>query len=106
KAAAGGQVADVHTEGLGRIADIDVPVVAAAVDFDVAEDGLGGAGRVLATHIKQAENRLGRVPLLAERGFGAADGVPRQLPVGVQPIRIADHDDDAVFAIAGRQVAR
>ena len=44
------------------------------------------------------------MPFLTEGGFGALDGVPGQFPVSVQPVRVAHHDDDAVLAVAGRQV--
>ena len=47
---------------------------------------------------------LARVPFLAEGGLGPLDGLAGQFPVGVQPVGIADHDDDAVLAVAGRQV--
>ena len=49
----------------GGLDDVDVPVVHAAVDLDVADVPLGGAGRVLAGHVHQAEDRPGGVPLLA-----------------------------------------
>ena len=65
---------------------------------------LGGAGGVVAADVEQAQDRLGAVPLLAEGGLGPLDGLAGQLPVGVQPVGIADHDDDAVLAVAGRQV--
>ena len=102
--AAAGEIADVHAEGARRIADVDVPVVAAAVDVDVAEDRFGGAGRVVAADVEQAQDRLGGVPFLAQGGLGALDGVAGQLPVAVQPVRIAHHDDDAILAVAGRQI--
>ena len=86
------------------MADVDVPVVAAAVDVDVAERRFGGAGGVVAADVEQAKDRLGAVPFLAEGGLGPLDGVARQFPVAVQPVRVADHDDDAVLAVAGRQV--
>ena len=86
------------------MADVDVPVVAAAVDVDVADDRFGGAGRVVAADVEQAQDRLGAVPVLAEGGLGPLDGLAGQFPVGVQPVGIADHDDDAVLAVAGGQV--
>ena len=58
----------------------------------------------MAAHVEQAQDRLGAVPVLAEGGLGPLDGLAGQFPVGVQPVRIADHDDDAVLAVAGRQV--
>ncbi len=64
----------------------------------------GRAGGVVAAHVEQAQDRLGRVPFLAEGGLGPLDGVPGQFPVAVQPVGVAHHDDDAVLAVAGRQV--
>src|SRR5205807_9596914 len=104
EAAAAGQVADVHPEGARRVVDVDVPVVAAAVDVDVADGLLGRAGRLVPAHVEQAQDRLGGVPLLAQRRLGPLDGVARQLPVAVQPVGVAHHHDDAVLAVAGREV--
>ena len=81
----------------GGLRDVDVPVVDAAVDLDVADVPLGGGGRVLAGDVHQAEDRLGGVPLLAQGGLGPGQGGPAQLPVGVQPVRVADHGDDPVL---------
>jgi len=83
-----------------------VPVVAAAVDLDVADGGFGGVRRVAARDVEDAEDRLGAVPFLPEGGLGALDRLTRDFPIGVEPIRIAHHTDDAVLAVAGRQIAR
>ena len=56
--------------------------------------------------VEQAKDRLGVVPFLAERGLGALNGVTGQLPVAVQPVRVADHGDDAILAVARGQIAR
>src|SRR5262249_46641495 len=98
------EVADVHAEGARRALHVDVPVVAAAVDFDVAHNRFGRAGGVLAADVEQPEDRLGPVPSLGEGGLGPLDGQPGQFPVGVQPVRVADHDDNAVLAVAGWEV--
>ena len=71
--AAAREVADVDPERPGRVGDVDVPVVHAAVDLDVADVPLGGRGRVLAGDVHQPEDRPGGVPLLAERGLGAGE---------------------------------
>src|SRR5262249_37368682 len=55
-APAAGKGADVQAEGAGRVADVDVPVVTTAVDVDVADNALGGAGRLLAADVEQAED--------------------------------------------------
>ena len=102
--AAAGQVADVHPIRAGRIGDVDVPVVAAAVDLHVANDGLGRAGRFVAADIEQAEDGPGGVPFLSQGGLGPLHGLAGQLPVGVQPVGVADHDDHAILAVAGRKV--
>src|SRR5262249_58972364 len=98
------QVADVHAEGARRVGNLDVPVVAAAVDVDVLDDRFGGAGCLLAGDVEQPQDRPGPVPVLPQGGLGPLDGLAGQLPVGVQPVRVADHDDDAVAAVAGGQV--
>src|SRR5579875_3791718 len=46
ESAALGQIADVHAEGARWIGHIDVPVVAAAVDVDVADNRFTGAGGI------------------------------------------------------------
>src|SRR5262249_43134732 len=84
---------------------VDVPVVAAAVDVDVAEGRFGGAGGVVAGDVEQPQDGLGGVPLLAQGRLRPLDGLTGQFPVGVPPVGVADHGDDAVLAVAGRQVA-
>ena len=44
--------------------------------------GFGGAGGAVAADVEQTQNRLGRVPFLAEGRLGALDGVAGQLPIG------------------------
>src|SRR5439155_16746299 len=73
---------------------------------DVANDGLGGARRVMGADVEQAQDRFGAVPVLAEGSFGAGDRLARQLPVRVQPEGVADHANDAVLAVAAGQIAR
>src|SRR5262249_13282241 len=103
--AAAGGAAEVHPERPRGGVDVDAPVVAAAVDLDVAGDPLRVGGRVVAGHVEKPKDRPGGVPLLTQGGLGPLDGLVRQLPVTVQPVRVADHADDAVLAVAGRQVA-
>src|SRR5262249_39482733 len=88
------------------VGHVDVPVVAAAVDVDVADHALGGAGDVLAGDVEDAQDGLGGVPVLAEGGLGAADGLARQPPVAGEPGGGAYHDHDAVPAVGRGQVAR
>ena len=102
--AAAGQIADVDAVGAGRILHVDVPVVAAAVNVDVADDGLGGAGDVVAGDVEQAQDRLGPVPVLTEGGLGPLDALAGQFPVAVQPVGIAHHAHDAILAVTGGQI--
>src|SRR5262249_3848475 len=102
---AAGQVADVHPEGARRVIDVDVPVVAAAVDLDVADLLFAAVRGLPAGDVEQPQDRPGVVPLVAQGRLGPLDGLGGQLPVAVQPVRVAHHQDDAVLAVAGRQVA-
>src|SRR5262249_51052271 len=104
EASAACQVADVHAVRARRVVDVDVPVVAAAGDVDVADRRFRGAGRVVTADVEEAQDGPGGVPLLPKRRLRALDGLAGQLPVGVQPVRVADHDDDAVLTVAGGQV--
>ena len=45
----------------------------------------------------EPEERPRRVPLLPERGLRPGQGRTAQLPVGVQPVRVAGHGDDPVL---------
>src|SRR5437667_3255092 len=63
-------IADIDAEGLGWIADVDVPIVAAAVNVNIADNRLGRAGDAVAADIEEAENRPGAVPFLAEGRLG------------------------------------
>src|SRR5262249_8490345 len=109
-----GEVADVEGEGGGGIGDVHIQIFATAVNIDVANNGFGGVGDIATADIEHAEDGPGGVPFLPQSGFGTRDGMPRQLPVAVEPVRIADHDDNAVPAITrpqslghvGRQVVR
>ena len=95
--AAAGEIADVDAVRPGGRLDVDEPVVHAAVDLDVADVPLGRAGRVLAGHVHQAEDRPGGVPLLPERGLRPRQGRTAQLPVGMEPVRVAGDRDDLVL---------
>src|SRR5262249_9032965 len=97
--------ANIDTEGTRGIANVDVPVVTAAVDLDVAHHRLGGSRGIVAADVEQTEDRLGGVPFLTEGRLGALYGVPGQLPITVQPVRIADHRNDTILAITGGQIA-
>ena len=64
-----GQITNVDSVGAGRVLHFKVPIIAAAMDFDVAQDGLGRARGVVAADVQQAENWFGAVPVLAEGRF-------------------------------------
>ena len=74
------------------------------MNVNVADRGLGAAGRIVTGHIQQTEDRLRGVPFLAQSRLGSLDGVARQLPIAVQPIRIPNHNHDPVLAIAGGKI--
>src|SRR5262249_56976395 len=93
--AVAGQVADVHAVGARRVGDVEVPVVAAAVDVDVADDGLGGAGSVVAADVEEAGDGPGAVPVLAEGRLGPLDGPAGPPPRTVAPRRVPGHDAHA-----------
>ena len=100
KAVAGGQVADLDLVALRRVLDVDVPVVHAAVDFDVANQLAGGGRGAVAADLVEPEDGMGFVPMLAHGRPGPVDPPPAEFPIGVQPVGIADHDDQPVLAVA------
>jgi len=76
-----------------------------AEEYFVAERGGRGAhARRLLQHLCRSDSVPDSVSVLAERRFGTFDGLARQLPIGVEPIGIADHHHDPVFAITGREI--
>ena len=72
------------------------------MNINVADDGFRSAGGIVIADVEHAENRLGPVPFLTEGRLGTLHRLPRQLPVAVEPVRIADHDHNPVFAITRR----
>ena len=97
--AAGRQIADVQLIALGRIVDVDVPVVHAAVDFDVADGLPGRGGRAVAEHLAQPQHRPRPVPILPQSDLRPLDALAAEFPVGVQPVGIADHDHQAILDV-------
>jgi hypothetical protein len=79
--------------------NVDVPVVDAAVDFDVAEQTFRTALVVSSVgDFDQAEHRLHGMPFLNRaRGLSAFDAVAREFPVGLEPVGITHHDDEPVL---------
>ena len=83
-------------KALGGILDVDVPVVHPAVDVDVADAGPRRGRRAVLGDLEQSEDGPGAVPVLAHGRLGTLDAPGGQFPVGVQPVGIADHDDEPV----------
>ncbi len=92
-----GQVSDVDPIGSGRLEHVDVPVVDAAMDRDVANLTLGRGGRILAGDVHDSQDRPRRMPILAEGRLGPGQGGPTELPVRMEPERIAGQDDDPIL---------
>ena len=80
-----------------RGVDIDIPVANTAVDFDFAVNVLGAFRRSVVFEFQESQDRFYRVPMIGEGGFGAFDGLAADIPMGVDPIWIANHKDDSVF---------
>src|SRR5579864_5263472 len=60
------QVTDIDAKRARRIGDIDVPVVATAVNIDVAHNGFGVTGSIMAADVQNPENGLGSMPFLPQ----------------------------------------
>src|SRR5208282_5508970 len=76
EAVAGRQVADFHLVALGRILHVDVPIVHAAVDLDIADGLPRCAGRAVAADLMEPQYRPGGVPMLPHRHLGPLDAPP------------------------------
>ncbi len=74
------------------------------MDRDITHLALGGGGGIFAGDIHEPEDRSGRMPILTQGGLGSGQGGPAQLPVGMQPIRIAGQDDDPILLAGVIQV--
>ena len=88
-------VADGNAEAARRVVDVDVPIVDAAVDHDVSQHRLGGVVVDIADR-HHSQGRHGEVPILSQGDFGTLNAGRRDLPIGLQPIRVADHQDHSV----------
>ena len=62
-----GQVTDFQLKSLGRFAYVDVPIIHAAVNFNVADYFSGGYDRPVAKHLEQSQYRTRGVPVLIHR---------------------------------------
>ncbi len=67
------------------------------MDFNVANRRFDGARGAAVGYFDQTQHRLNGMPLLAEGGLSAFDAVAREFPMGLEPVRIAHHDDKSVF---------
>ncbi len=91
------QIANVDPVRAWGLEHVDIPVIHAAMDRDIAHVPLGGRGRVFARNVHDSQNRPGGMPVLPESGPGPRQGRAGELPVGVQPVRVARQDDDPIF---------
>ena len=94
-----GEVTDVDLETFWRVIDVDVPIINAAVNLDIAKHDPLGVGGSFFGEFVEAEYGDGAMPMLAERGACPGDALARDFPGGVEPVGIADHDDAAVFFV-------
>ena len=53
----------------------------------------------VAGYLVDAQHGPGAVPVLAHRRLGPLDAPPAQFPIGVQPVRVADHDHQPVARV-------
>ena len=91
KFAAGGLVADVHLIGFGRVLDVDVPGVHAAMDVDLTHHAASARGGAVGRDLVYPQYRPAPVPMLAHGHLGPFDAGPVKFPVGMQPVGVADH---------------
>ena len=99
EAVARGQVADVHLVTLGRI----VRRRCTSCSRRRGSRCRGPASGELVVPLpltRAAAARAATRANLAHGRLGPLDALPAQFPVGVQPVGIADHDDEAVLARA------
>lgn len=92
-----GSVSHKDLETGRRCIDIDVPVAHTAVDFDFAVYVFRAFGRSVIFELQEPQDWFHRVPMIREGGFCAFDGLAADIPVSVDPIGIANHEDDSVF---------
>src|SRR6185369_16190755 len=97
EAAVDGFVSQLDAVGVRRVVDFNVPVGHTTVDFDLTSHALSGAGRVAAIDLEQSQDGAGIVPLLGEGRFGPLDAVPRDRPDRLQPVRVTDNQNEAIF---------
>ena len=93
------EVADVELIAFRGVVHVDVPVVHPAVNLHVSDRLPGGGGRAVAEDLVQPQHGPRPVPILSQGHLRPFDALPAEFPVGVQPVGIADHDDQAVLGL-------
>lgn len=67
------------------------------MDFDIAFGSFRCIGCAGIIHANQSQNGLGPMPLLHHRRLGAVDGMARDIPGSMHPMRVAHKQCDAIL---------
>ena len=98
KSAIRAQVTHQHFESAGRGIDVDIPVSNAAMNFDVSINYFGIVGCAAIVQFEKSQDGFYGMPIFSECGFCPVYGMPHDIPMCVDPIRIPNHQYQSILA--------
>lgn len=95
------EIADFDTEICRRIGGFKVPTSHRPMDWNHFGDRfrMGRGGNI--GDLQESQNRTRVMPMFRQGGLGPFNAASGDLPSGLQPVRIANHQEDLVLCIAG-----